>query len=363
MEKNDFFVDENIRKAQTISKLVYTDKEIFLEQKKKIFERSWQLLTDIDSVKIPGQYFKTNFVESYLEEPILITRDYSDKLHCLSNVCTHRGTILAEFNGHTTKHLRCRYHGRRFELDGKFNSMPEMEQAENFPCASDNLPKIPFQTWEKFIFVSLDPIIDFNDYTSPMQKRVGFLPLKDFIFDKNRSREYLVKANWALYVENYLEGFHVPYVHLGLAQELDYGSYRTELFPYCNLQVGISTGSENIFDLPESHPDYGQKIAAYYFWLFPNLMMNFYPWGLSINIVRPVTVNKTKVIFLTYVWKEDLLNIGAGAELDKVEREDEEVVEQVQQGVNSKFYKKGRYSPTREQGVHHFHRLLMKFLS
>ena len=363
MENYNFFVNENIQKAQTISKFVYTDEKLFFLQKEKIFEKNWQLLTDTDSVKIPGQYFTTKFLDPFIEEPVLLSRDYNDKVHCLSNVCTHRGTILAENNGHTTKHLRCRYHGRRFELDGTFHSMAEMDEAENFPSENDNLPKIPYHIWNKFIFASIKPEINFNDYVKPMEQKIGFLPLSEFLFDKNRSREYLVKANWALYVENYLEGFHVPYVHPGLAQELDYGNYRTELFPYCNLQVGIANGSENTFDLPKNHPDYNQNVAAYYFWLFPNLMMNFYPWGLSINIVRPISVNKTKIVYLTYVWKEDLLNIGAGSELDKVEREDEEVVEQVQQGVQSKFYQKGRYSPTREQGIHHFHRLLMKFLS
>ncbi|MGH9364254.1 MAG: SRPBCC family protein [Thermoanaerobaculia bacterium] len=45
-----------------------------------------------------------------------------------------------------------------------------------------------------------------------------------------------------------------------------------------------------------------KRIAAYYVWLFPNTMFNFYPWGISINIVRPLSVDRTKASFLTYVW-------------------------------------------------------------
>jgi choline monooxygenase len=240
--------------------------------------------------------------------------------------------------------------------------MPEMEKASNFPNNSDNLSKIPFAIWKKFIFASLKPKIDFSDFIKPLE-RINFLPFDEFKFDSKRSRDYLVNANWALYVENYLEGFHIPYVHPGLAKELDYNNYRTELFDYCSLQVGITSGSENVFELPKEHLDFGQQVAAYYFWLFPNLMLNFYPWGLSINIIKPITIDRTRVVYQTYVWKEELIDIGAGAQLDRVEREDEEIVEQVQKGVQSRYYKKGRYSPTQEKGVHHFHKLLMNFLN
>ena len=92
------------------------------------------------------------------------------------------------------------------------------------------------------------------------------------------------------------------------------------------------------------------------------MMFNFYPWGLSVNIVRPLAVNLTKVSFLTYVCDPNALDKGAGAGLDRVEREDEDIVEMVQKGINSRFYKSGRYSPKREQGVHHFHRVLEEFL-
>ena len=115
--------------------------------------------------------------------------------------------------------------------------------------------------------------------------------------------------------------------------------------------------------MPEGHLDYGKNVAAYYYWVFPNMMFNFYPWGLSINIVKPIHLNKTKVSFITYVYDESKINTGAGALLDKVEREDEFVVEGVHKGLQSKFYTSGRFSPTREKGVHHFHGLLAKYLN
>ncbi len=92
-------------------------------------------------------------------------------------------------------------------------------------------------------------------------------------------------------------------------------------------------------------------------------MFNFYPWGISINIVKPLAFNRTKVSYLTYVWDESKLERGAGAALDRVEREDEVIVENVQRGVGSRLYTQGRFSPKHEKGPHHFHRLLAKFLS
>jgi choline monooxygenase len=103
-------------------------------------------------------------------------------------------------------------------------------------------------------------------------------------------------------------------------------------------------------------------VAGYYFWVFPNMMFNFYPWGLSVNIIQPISNKKTKVSFLTFVWDESKLRQGAGADLHKVELEDEEIVQNVQKGIRSRFYNHGRYSVTREMGTHHFHRLIAEFM-
>ena len=183
-------------------------------------------------------------------------------------------------------------------------------------------------------------------------------------FDAVSSRDYIVRANWALYCDNYLEGFHIPFVHASLDKMLDYGNYSSELFERCNLQLGIASDGADTFDLPASSPDTGNAVAAYYYWVFPNLMFNFYPWGVSVNVVQPLAVDRTKVSFLTWLWEPArFLEAGAGSGLDRVEREDEAVVEGVQLGVRSRLYDRGRYSPKREQGVHHFHRLLSEALA
>ena len=358
-----YHIEPDIRRAATMPGTFYTDPAVFEASREKIFARSWQMITGAEeTVKLPLDAMPFPFMEKYLEEPLLLLRDQEGTARCLSNVCTHRGKILVEHPGRLERGISCGYHGRRFNLDGRFLSMPETEGMANFPCADDDLSQVPLRQWRQFSFASLDPAIPFEEWTAELDRKIGFLPVEQFLFDSARSRDYLVRANWALYCDNYLEGFHVPFVHKSLAAVLDWGAYRTEVFRWINVQIGIGKGGEEVFQLPEGHEDYGQAVAGYYFWLFPNLMLNFYPWGLSVNIVRPLEAGLTWVSFRAYVWDRSKLGSGAGAELDLVEREDEAVVEQVQVGVRSRFYKHGRFSPKQEQGVHHFHRLLAEFL-
>jgi choline monooxygenase len=357
MPRRTIEIDPDIARASTLPSWFYRDPSIVQEQRERLFARSWQFIGDSSRVKAPGQVMPFTLLEGCLDEPLVLTRDVDDRLHLLSNVCTHRGTIVCEGPG-SERHLRCRYHGRRFGLDGRFQHMPEFEGVADFPSKKDDLAAVRLDGWGGLLFASLDPAIGLHELIAPLKERLAWLPLEAFAFDPGSSREYLVQCNWALYCENYLEGFHIPYVHASLAETLDYAGYRTELFGWCSLQLGVARGGEAAFELPRTSPDAGQHIAAYYWWLFPNTMLNFYPWGLSINVVRPLAVDRTRVSFLSYVWRPEKRAAGAGAGLDRVEREDEAIVEAVQRGMRSRYYDRGRYSPAREQGVHHFHRLV-----
>jgi choline monooxygenase len=242
--------------------------------------------------------------------------------------------------------------------------MPEFDGVENFPTAADNLPRLETGALGPLLFCALDPAFTFDAWMQPIRERVSFLPLDQYVIDATNSRDYHIEANWALYCDNYLEEFHIPYVHkASLGGKLDYEAYRTELFEYANLQIGVAAAGEPHFDLPDGHPDTGQDIAAFYFWLFPNLMLNFYPWGLSVNVVYPTGPTRSRVSFLRYTLPGADAPTGAGADLHRVEMEDEEVVEAVQRGVRSRLYDRGRFSPRREVGTHHFHTLMSRFLA
>jgi choline monooxygenase len=355
-------IHPDIKKAETLPASFYKDQTVFDAIKEHVFLKSWQWIGDENLVRQPQSVHPFVLLDSFLTEPMLLTRDKDEQISCLTNVCTHRGNVVALHPGKTKK-LTCMYHGRRFNLKGEFEHMPEFNDAENFPRPCDNLHQFPLRKFGPLLFAGLNPIFDFQQVIDKMNERVGFLPINEFKLDNSISKDFLVHAHWALYCDNYLEGFHVPFVHEDLNAVLDYGSYKTEIYEHCNLQIGYTDQATEVFDLPKDHIDYGKNVAAYYYWVFPNMMFNFYPWGLSVNVVKPLDLNRTKVSFISYVYDPSKLDKGAGSGLDKVEREDEFVVENVQKGVGSSFYKAGRFSPTRELGVHHFHSLLARFIN
>jgi choline monooxygenase len=335
-----FHIDPDIRKAKTLASDFYTSHTCFEIAKEKIFGRTWQFVGntgDVNNLK------PVTLLEGLLDEPLLITRKGS-RLSCMSNVCTHRGMILVDkpCKGDL---IRCGYHGRRFSLDGKFLSMPEFEEVEDFPSETDNLQQVALNEWNTFLFVSLEPAAPFNAFISG--SKAGINQIDPAQLSLASTRDYEVKTNWALYCENYLEGFHIPFVHKSLNEVVDYSMYSTETFRFSSMQTGFESNGE---------------VAGRYFFMFPNTMLNFYPWGISMNIVRPVAAGESVVSFLTYVLDDSKLIGGAGADLHRVEMEDEKVVESVQKGIRSRFYSHGRYSPTRETGTHHFHRLIAEFM-
>ena len=356
-----FYVDPDISIAKTIDKEFYLDPLIFEVCKERIFAPSWQFIGHKRMAAMPGDIFPINVLEGFLDEPLVLTRNQSDQLHLLSNVCTHRGNLLVE-KPCSSRHLRCRYHGRLFHLDGKFHSMPEFKEVKQFPSADDDLEELPLFTWGPWLFSSLNQSRPADHFLKDMMQRVGWMPVENFVFRPDLSKDYSVNAHWALYCENYLEGFHIPFVHAGLNAIIDFGNYRTELFDLSSLQIGIAKEDEACFDLPHDSPDFGEQVAAYYFFIFPNMMFNFYPWGLSVNLVKPISLQETRISFFSYVWNEKKYDTGAGSNLDLVEEEDEEVVENVQSGIRSRFYRHGRYSVSREKGTHHFHQIISSFL-
>ena len=357
-----YSVDADIAAARTLDSTFYRDADAFAAAREKVFARSWQWLGALGDVEENGSLAPRDLLPGTLDEPLLLARDGAGTLRCLSNVCTHRGNILVKA-ACRAEQIRCGYHSRRFDLAGKMIFMPEFLGVKDFPSATDNLAQVGFGEWAGHGFAALDPAAPFDQFLADVKARLSWLPLEHFAYDPSRDRDFDIDAHWALYVENYLEGFHIPFVHAGLNQVVDYGSYSSEIFRYANLQLALAKPGESAFEPPAGSPDHGKRIAAYYWFVFPNLMLNFYPWGLSLNLVQPRGLDRTRVGFRSFVFDPAKLDAGAGSGLDRVEAEDEAIVQAVQRGVRSRFYRHGRYSPTRERGVHHFHRLLCEFLA
>ncbi len=356
-------VTKDIKFASTLPASFYFDPHLWTELKEKVFASSWQYIgNEADIFNIAVNVFPFTLLANCIDEPLVLIKD-GEEIRCLSNVCTHRGFQLAHHPGKESK-LICSYHGRRFDLEGTFEFMPEFKEVENFPRPCDHLHKLPIASWSTFLFTNLNTNADFEKIKASLDQRLGFLNIETFEFAPEYSKTYNVKAHWALYIDNYLEGFHIPFVHPTLNGMLDYGDYDTILDDQLVLQIGYANKSGGeIFDFPENHIDYGKRITAYYYWVYPNFMINVYPWGMQLNIVKPYAMDFTKVEFLYFIKDRAIWDRMRGDEIgEKTQQEDEWVVEKVQQGLKSRFYSDGRFSASRETGVHHFHKMLKKVL-
>src|SRR5689334_10493107 len=226
-----FTVDPDITLARTLPSDFYLDPAVHALTRERVFARTWQWLGDLADVAAPRSLSPREMLPGHLDEPLLLARDAAGALRCLSNVCTHRGNVLVRERCRAEQ-IRCSYHSRRFDLDGRMTFMPGFEQARDFPGPSDHLPQVPFGDFAGQAFASLAPAAPFEAFFAEVGARVAWLPLGALRHDPARDRDFEIAAHWALYVENYLEGLHIPFLHPGLNQVLDMDGYEYQLGRY-----------------------------------------------------------------------------------------------------------------------------------
>ncbi len=361
MELLNFDFEERIERAETLPSRCYTDPASLDLEQKRIFNRTWQLVGRLDRVSEPGSYFTADVVG----EPIVIARDHAGALRGFHNVCRHRAGPVAQGSG-SCKNFQCGYHGWTYALDGRLIGVPDFDGVECFNKDEMGLIPIQVQIWEQFIFVKLDggknklSLLDIFEGLPALTKHCNISRMR---FAERR--DYTIDCNWKVYVDNYVEGYHVPIVHPGLMREIDYQRYRTITHRYYSLQdAPIKSGD----DLNRRYSPNETQSEALYFWVFPNLMLNIYPDNLSTNVILPIGHDKTLTIFEWFfhdaesdVAKE---RIKSTIELsDEIQQEDIRICEEVQKRLKSIAYERGRYSVKRENGVHHFHSLWHEFIS
>jgi choline monooxygenase len=262
--------------------------------------------------------------------------------------------------------LRCQYHGWTYTLDGRLIGTPDVEGVEFFDRSTMGMVPLRVEVFEQFIFVN------FDTQAEPLASYLGKIPeqARGFQFEGLQfaeRRDYVINCNWKVYVDNYLEGYHIPIAHLGLMREIDYAHYRTDTYRYYSQQfapIRAMKAEENAERFYE--PGSGLQQAAY-FWIFPNLMLNIYPDNVSTNLIVPLAHDKTLTIFEWFFHGVADSRVQervrrAVAFSDEVQQEDIGLCENVQRGLRSATYDRGRYSVKRENGVHHFHMLLSEFL-
>jgi choline monooxygenase len=341
--------------AYTIPAPWYTDARIAQLELQNVFSRTWQSVGRTAQAENPGQYVTA----SVAGEPIVAMRGSDGKLRAFYNVCRHHAmTVMNEPCGQA-QHMRCPYHGWTYNLEGELRGMTEFEGVCNFDRAQNGLLPVRVETWENFIFVNLDP------HAAPLGDFLGALvglaqPLHFGGLKFVERRSYIQQCNWKVYVDNFLDGgYHVPHMHKGLHSVLDYANYTIENVDRCCVQsspVAVDKSSE------ASAAATRKGDRAYYFWQYPNFMMNWYEGYLDTNLVIPLGVDRCQVIFDFYFGDTSEAQMPYIRESmgvsERVQQEDIVICDGVQRGLGSRAYQAGRLSVRREAGEHLFHRLL-----
>lgn len=355
MAREPFRYDPNLATASTLPAWYYLDAGVLEEENRQIFGRTWQLVGHLDQVAEPGSYFSTVIAG----EPVLITRDKQAALHAMSNVCRHRAGPVAQGQGQKPV-LQCGYHGWTYGLDGRLLATPEFDGVQNFEREQVCLPQFRISTWHQLLLVNLDPDApSLETFFGNIESRLGARDLSRF--RPAAKKVWELNCNWKVYVDNYLEGYHIPIVHPGLFKELDYAHYRTETQRYLSEQHAPVRKPDRIrIQNPEDE--------ARFFWVFPNLMLNVYPDNYSTNLIVPLGHERTATIFEWFFDSPRDPEVRARIDQtiafsDEIQLEDIAVCEAVQRGLRSRTYTTGRYSVKRENGVHHFHGLLAEYLA
>ena len=210
-----FPFDPDLAKAATIPSRLYVDPVYHELERERIFARTWQLVARTEQLAQPGDYV----VVEIAGESVVLVRD-AQGLRGYHNVCLHRAGPVATGCGRRQT-LQCKYHGWTYSLAGELLRAPEMESTEHFRPADFRLHPVQVASWGPLVFATLDL------KAPPLLHFLEGIPARAASFRPEAMRwvmrkEYPVRCNWKVYVDNYLEGYHLPVVHPGLHKEPDW---------------------------------------------------------------------------------------------------------------------------------------------
>lgn len=343
----EWLAPQSIERARTLPARCYVDPEFATLERDAVFGASWQLVAHAAQVRGAGDHA----VAAIAGVPLVVVRGADGVLRALHNVCRHRAGPLAACDGRGARALVCRYHGWTYALDGALRGAPDMDAAA-LDADAIRLPAARVAEWRGLVFAALDAAAAFADLVAGIDARLGARAFDGYVFDRRVS--YELACNWKVYVDNFLEGYHLHCVHPALARALDTRRYRTEVAAWHVLQSS---------PLDAAHGPYradGANDEALYWWLWPNTMLNTLPGRLQTNRVIPLDAQRCRVDFdYYYAQGTDPRTAAQDREFaDQVQAEDGAICEAVQRGLASGSYESGPLNPTQEAGVFRFHELL-----
>jgi glycine betaine catabolism A len=340
--------------ARTLPGRYYTSPEILAEEEERIRRRQWHCIGRADALARPGDYF----VVEIAGESLIVVRDRSGVARAFYNVCRHRGTrLVAAAEGQFSETIQCPYHAWTYRLDGQLIGAPHMHEVDGFEKRDYPLHAATVGEWEGFLFLTLAP------EPEPLERTLAAIAGRFARFGlpalrRVRRIDYDVQANWKLVVQNYSECLHCPVIHPELSGVLPYtsgandlvdgpflGGYMTITPPHVSVTM---SGRACAVPFPDLLPE--ERGRAYYYTIFPNLMLSLHPDYVVYYLVWPRAPRRTMVrcewlVHPDALGRPDFRPDEAVQFWDVTNRQDWHVCELSQAGVSSRVYTPGPYSP------------------
>jgi choline monooxygenase len=372
--------------ASTLIPDAYTSPEFHALERDRVFARSWVPVCVTDEVAEPGSFV----VAELAGRSLIVCRNSAGELRAHHNVCRHRGTrICDEERGRVERFFQCPYHAWAYDLDGACLGTPlftpesgipsdqqdafDMSDVVAFDKADYGLYPARVDAWGCLVFVCLDP------ETPPLADELGDLPerLAGYRLGEHRLLrrvEYEIAANWKLVGENFMEYYHLPWVHPGLVKVSPLKAHHRwqgagMYAGFCTSPIAANTDDGGWHGIPAlATLDDDDATSARFVWLFPNIAINALPNHTFLLLARPAAAASTREVAYLLAHPESTDRAGDSLERDteallafwdEVNREDIGIVERVQAGLADPAYTGGRMCYRFEESVHRFQNMVI----
>lgn len=343
-----------VQGARTLDREYYTSPVVFAREMDRVFASRWLCVGREDQIAEPGQFF----VQHVGPESLIVLRDRGGVPRALFNVCRHRGTRICEVaDGRFGETIQCPYHAWTYATDGRLVGAPHMHEVAGFDKKDYGLHAASLASWHGFLFLNLAPDPPaLDDALAPLAGRFDRFGLATLA--RVRRIDYEVAANWKLIFQNYNECLHCPTIHPELSRLLPYTSGENDLVegPYLGGHMVIAPPHDSVTvtgaacGLPFEGLSRDDLRRAYYYTVFPNLMLSLHPDYVVYYRVWPLAPDRTLVRAEWLLRPEsaaeaDLSPDGAIEFWDTTNRQDWHISELSQKGIASRVYVPGPYSP------------------
>lgn len=337
---------------------IYTSRDVYEQEKERIFMREWLCVGREEEIENPGDYIALRV----LDEPVLIVRDRKGEINAFSNICLHRGVEIAVGTGNKPA-LTCPFHGWSYDLQGRLIGAPNMKGAEGFVASQKRLPPIRLARWKRWLFINFsDDAPPFEEYVAPFEQDFDYLQQENCRLAVKTVSE--VDCNWKLVVENLIDLYHVNVVHTttnGRTFTKDAlkfvprprGGYVAEY------NSGPSTFSRKpvfgkapwLQDRPEDFSTAGLLAPNFTFFARVDTVHPYVTWPLGVDRCRIIVYTLVPEVYRDE--PDFAQRVEAYREFQKqVVKEDSEMLRSTQNGLASRRFTPGRMADL-ESGVHH----------